>query len=52
MKRRARAIFNDDGSGAIVMTRKGKRHSKKFYSVSQAVNYCTDYRIEAYMSKR
>ena len=48
MKRRAQAIFNDDGSMAIVTTKKGKRHSKKFYSVSQAVNYCAENRIEAY----
>lgn len=52
MKRRARVIFNDDGSLAIVTTKKGKRHSKKFFSVSQAVNYCADYRIEAYMPKQ
>lgn len=52
MKHRARAIFNDDGSIAIVTTKKGKRRTKKFYSVSQAVNYCADNRIEAFMSKR
>lgn len=49
MKRIARAIFHDDGSLSIVVTRKGKRHPRKFTSVSAAVNYCNENRIEAKM---
>lgn len=52
MKRRARAIFNYDGSISIVTTKRGKRHSKKFYAVSAAVNYCNEHRIDAYMPKQ
>lgn len=52
MKRRARAIFNDDGSISIVTTKKGRRRAKKFYAVSAAVNYCNEHRINAYMPKR
>jgi len=49
MKRIAKAIFNDDGSLSIVITRKGKRHTRKFRAVSVAVNYCKENRIEAQM---
>lgn len=49
MKRIAKAIFNDDGSLSIVTTRKGKRRTRKFRSVSVAVNYCKENRIKAQM---
>lgn len=49
MKRRAKAIFNDDGSMSIITTRKGKLRARKFWSVSVAVNYCKEHRITANM---
>lgn len=47
MKRRAQAIFNDNGTLSIVTTRKGKKRVKKFSAVSAAVNYCNEQRIVA-----
>lgn len=52
MKRRARAIFNDDGSISIVTTKKGTRHAKKFNAVSAAVNYCNEHHIDAFLPKQ
>lgn len=49
MKRIGRAIFNEDGSVSIVITRKGKRRAVKFTSVSSAVTYCNENRITANM---
>lgn len=47
MKRRAQAIFNDNGTLSIVTTRKGKKLVKKFSAVSAAVNYCSENRVVA-----
>lgn len=47
MKRRAQAIFNEDGTLAIVVNRKGRKHIKKFSAVSSAVTYCNENRIVA-----
>lgn len=48
MKRRAQAIFNDNGTLSIVITtRKGKKLIKKFSAVSSAVNYCNEHCIVA-----
>lgn len=51
MKRRARTVFNEDGTVSIVTTRKGKPRAKKFTAVSAAVNYCRENRIIAYLPK-
>lgn len=52
MKRRARAIFNEDGSVLIVTTCKGRQRAKKFTAVSAAVNYCNEHRIDAYFPSK